>query len=84
MTDQTSYEQAMKAATDSALQMTFERVLALPPEQVIPYVTSMVQIGVELLRSGGKEDAFVRELLGAATASLDSPPTFTLKDLRVH
>lgn len=84
MTDQTSYEQAVKAATESALKMTFERVLALPPEQVIPYVTSMVQIGVELLRAGGKEDAFVREFLGAATASLDSPPKFTLKDLRVH
>jgi len=84
VTDQTSYEQAMKAATESALKMAFERVLALPPEQVIPYVTSMVQIGVELLRAGGKEDAFVREFLGAATASLDSPPKFTLKDLRVH
>jgi hypothetical protein len=84
VTDQTSYEQAMKAATESALQMTFERVMTLPPEQVIPYMTSMVQIGVELLRAGGKEDAFVREFLGAATASLDSPPKFTLKDLRVH
>lgn len=84
MTDQTSYEQAMKAATESAVQLTFERVMTLPPEQVIPYMTSVVQIGVELLRAGGKEDAFVREFLGAATASLDSPPNFTLKDLRVH
>lgn len=84
MTDQNSYEETMKAAIESAVKMTFERVIALPPEQVIPYLTNMVQIGVELLRAGGKEDAFVRELLAVATASLEAPPKFNMKDLRVH
>lgn len=84
MTESISYEEAMKAATQEALRMTFERAMSLPPPQVVPYLTNIVQLGVELLRAGGKEDAFVRGFLEGVLSSLDSPPTLTMKDVRVN
>lgn len=84
MSNQQLFEEAMKGATKEALQTTFERVAQLPPPQVIPYLTQMTLIAVELLRAGGQQDAFVREFLAEATRSLDNPPFLTMKDLRVN
>ncbi|WP_308518266.1 hypothetical protein [uncultured Stenotrophomonas sp.] len=76
--------QAQLDATGEALRVTLERITALPPAQVIPYLSSVVQIGIELLRANGREDAYVKGFLEAALGSLDSPPTIMLKDLRDH
>ncbi|WP_164124221.1 hypothetical protein [Stenotrophomonas maltophilia] len=84
MSNQKLFEEAMKGATKDALQMTFEQVAQLPPPQVIPYLTQLTVIAVELLRAGGQRDAFVREFLAEATRSLESPPFLTMKDLRVN
>lgn len=76
--------QAQLDATGEALRVTLERITELPPAQVIPYLSSVVQIGIELLRANGREDAYVKGFLEAALGSLDSPPTIMLKDLRAH
>jgi len=77
-------EQEREKATGEALRVTFERIKALPPTQVIQYLTSVALVGIELLRANGREDAYVREFLEGALAALDAPPIFTLKDLRTH
>lgn len=76
--------QAQADATGEALRVTLERIATLPPPQVIPYLSSVVQIGIELLRANGREDAYVKGFLEAALGRLSSAPTITLKDLRVH
>lgn len=77
-------EQERQKATGEALRVTFERIKTLPPPQVIQYLTSVVLVGIELLRANGREDAYVREFLEGALGSLDAPPIFTLKDLRTY
>lgn len=84
MMDSMNRDEAMRAATQEALRMTFERVVSLPPPQVVPYLTGMLQIGVDLLRAGGREDAFVRSLLEDALSSLNAEPALAMKDLRVN
>lgn len=79
-----SYRQTQLDAVQNALRMTFNRVSSLPPPQVVPYLSNMVQIGIELLRAGGAEDAYVRGFLTAALDSLQAPPTLAMKDLRVN
>lgn len=76
--------QARDDAVGEALRITLEHITTLPPVQVIPYLSSIVQISIELLRADGREDAYVKGFLEAALGSLNSPPTITLKDLRVH
>ncbi|ENE1253426.1 hypothetical protein ABM187_003649 [Stenotrophomonas maltophilia] len=84
MSEQNARDDAMEDATKVALRTTFEQILQLPPPQVIPYLTQMTQIAVELLRAGGQQDAFVRGFLDAALKSLEQPPYMTMKDLRVN
>ncbi|MGH8037306.1 MAG: hypothetical protein ACREPD_06155 [Stenotrophomonas sp.] len=76
--------QVMEAAAQAALKMTFQHVLQLPSPQVIPYLTNVVLLGVELLRAGGTEDEFVRAFLGGAVDSLDAPPALSFKDSRTN
>ncbi|MBH1874321.1 hypothetical protein I5W30_08785 [Stenotrophomonas maltophilia] len=76
--------QAESDAAGEALRVTIERLTTLPPAQVIPYLRSVVQIGIELLRANGREDAYVRGFLEGALGSLDNPPSIMLKDLRAH
>ncbi|HEL4101485.1 TPA: hypothetical protein UM352_000807 [Stenotrophomonas maltophilia] len=77
-------EQEKQKATGEALRVTLERIKTLPPSLVIQYLTSVVLVGIELLRANGREDEFVREFLEGALGSLDAPPILTLKDLRTH
>lgn len=74
----------MQEATAIAMRETFMRITTLPPDQVIPYLTSVVQIGFELLRDGGKQDDFVRGLLQGANEQLQQPAFLTMKDMRVN
>ncbi|HDS1580006.1 TPA: hypothetical protein QEL15_002088 [Stenotrophomonas maltophilia] len=76
--------QAQSDATGEALRVTLERITTLPAAQVIPYLSSVVQIGIELLRANVREDAYVKGLLEAALSSLDNPPSIMLKELRTH
>ncbi len=77
-------EQEKDRAAEEAVRVTFERITKLPPPQVIPYLTSVLLVGIELLRADGREDAYVRGYLEDALRSLDAPPILTLKDLRAH
>ncbi|URL59592.1 hypothetical protein IM816_05710 [Luteibacter flocculans] len=76
--------EASQAATAAAMRETFSQIAKLPPDQVIPYLTTVVQIGFELLRDGGKQDDFVRGLLMGATEQLEKPCFITMKDMRVN
>ncbi len=77
-------EERMQEATRIAMRETFARITTLPPDQVIPYLTSVLQIGFELLRDGGKQDDFVRGLIQGATEQLSQPCFITMKDMRVN
>lgn len=77
-------EQVISEATQVALKETFDRIKTLPPDQVIPYLTNVVQIGFELLRDGGRHDQFVLGLLDGARAQLKQPCFITMKDNRVN
>jgi len=77
-------EQAMQEATAAAMRETFSQITKLPPDQVIPYLTSVVQLGFELLRDGGRQDEFVRGLIQGATEQLEQPAFITMKDMRVN
>lgn len=70
--------------TRMAMKETFERIATLPPDQIIPYMTQMLQVTFELLRAGGDQDEFVRGLLDGAHQSLKQPCFLTMKDLRVN
>ncbi|MGH8040301.1 MAG: hypothetical protein ACREPD_21505 [Stenotrophomonas sp.] len=74
--------QALESAADAALRITLEHVMQLSSPQVVPYLTNVVAIGVELLRAGGTEDAFVHAFLSSALDSLDAPPALSMKDFR--
>lgn len=74
----------MQEATAIAMRETFARITTLPPDQVIPYLTGIVQLGFELLRDGGKQDDFVRGLIQGATEQLKQPAFLTMKDMRVN
>ena len=47
-------EAAMSEATKIAMRETFARISTLPPDQIIPYLTNVVQIGFELLRTASR------------------------------
>lgn len=59
-------EQERQKATGEALRVTFERIKTLPPPQVIQYLTSVVLVGIELLRANGREDAYVKGISGGS------------------
>ena len=71
-------------ATAAAMRETLLQMTKLPPDQRIPYMVSIIQISFQLLRNGGKEDEFVRDLLDSAREELKNPCLLTMKDLRVH
>ena len=77
-------EQIMSEATKVAMKETFDRIKTLPPDQIIPYLTTVVQIGFELLRAGGKQDQFVLGLIEGAREQLKQPCYITMKDNRVN
>lgn len=77
-------EESARAGTDAAMREVFMQITKLPPGEVIPYMVSVMQISLELLRAGGKEDKFVSELLDAAREGLKKPCWLTLKDMRVN
>jgi hypothetical protein len=77
-------EAALTEATKIAMRETFARIGTLPPDQIIPYLTNVVQIGFELLRDGGKHDEFVAGLLEGAREQLKRPCFITMKDHRVN
>ncbi|MGH8040396.1 MAG: hypothetical protein ACRES5_27240 [Pseudomonas sp.] len=72
----------LESAVDAALRITFQHVMQLHPPQVVPYLTNVVALGVELLRAGGSEDEFVRAFLSNALDGLDAPPAPSMKDFR--
>jgi hypothetical protein len=77
-------ELAMAEATKIAMHETFNRISTLQPDQIIPYLTTVVQIGFELLRDHVRQDDFVLGLLEGAREQLKQPCFITMKDLRVN
>ncbi|MGC1549864.1 MAG: hypothetical protein WA777_15185 [Rhodanobacter sp.] len=77
-------ETAMNEAAKIAMRETFMRITSLPPDQVIPYLTIVLQTAFELLRDGGKQDDFVHGLLDGAREQMKQPSFLTMKDLRVN
>ena len=78
------WNEALSEATGKAIGRVMSSITELPPVEVIPFLSGLVVISVSLLRDGGRQDQFVREMLAAALASLDKPADFAMKDYRVN
>lgn len=77
-------EEVTKEATAAAMRETMLHITKLPPDQVIPYLVSVLQVAFMLLRDGGKQDEFVRGLIQGAQEELSQPCILTMKDMRVN
>jgi hypothetical protein len=68
----------VQPGTTEAVRVTLTHIRALPPEQVLPYLTTIAQLSIDLLRDEGKYDEFVAEMLDAMRDSLKRAPLLTL------